>query len=258
MAIYGGYILQPRCIDDSDIMHEPPVVREVWFYLLRRVNHTDNGKFERGTNFFRFKEIQEALHWYVGYRKKTYSKPQLTKAIRRLRERNMIETMKATRGLRVSILNYNYYQDPKNYESNGEGNTKETRRQRREHHYKQEKECKKQETNNPPKSPQGDKVDYPDWLDQKIWNEFKAHRRRLGKAMTPHAEKLNINKIEKLMEQGHQPDDLINLAIEKGWQGIYPPKNGTGPQGQNSTLSPKQQHNARVLQKVKEDLYGKQ
>lgn len=146
MTVPGGYILQPRCIDSSDIMHEPPVVRELWFYLLRRVNHEDNGRFERGTNFFNLGDVQEALHWYVGYRKERYSKPQLTKAMRRLCERNMIETTKATRGLVVSVLNYSYYQDPGNYERNGERNTKETRKKHEGTHYKQEGRRKKEET----------------------------------------------------------------------------------------------------------------
>lgn len=142
MPIPGGYILQPRCIDNSDIMHESPIVREVWFYLLRRVNHQDNDKFKRGTNFFNLGNIQEDLHWFVGYRKEKYSKPQLTKAIRRLYERNMIATTRATRGLIITILNYDYYQNPKNYESNNERTTKETRKQRWQQHYKQEEECK--------------------------------------------------------------------------------------------------------------------
>ena len=135
MTIPGGYILQPRKIDESDIMHDAPVVREVWLYLLRRVNHKDGEKFKRGTNFFRLSDIQEALHWYSGYRKMKYSKPQITKAIRRLRERNMVETTKETRGLMITILNYNYYQDPKNYGSNDGGNTEETRRKHGGIHY---------------------------------------------------------------------------------------------------------------------------
>src|SRR6056297_1006810 len=129
MSIPGGYILQPRKVDESEIMHDPPVVRELWFYLLRKVNHKDNGKFMRGQGFFRFEDIQNDLCWFAGYRKMKYSKPQLTKSLRRLRERNMIETAKATRGIHVTILNYNYYQNPKNYESNNEEIAKETRKQ---------------------------------------------------------------------------------------------------------------------------------
>lgn len=220
MTIPGGYILQPRCIDDSDIMHEPPVVREVWFYLLRRVNHKDNGKFERGTNFFQFKDIQEALHWCVGYRKETYSKPQLTKAMRRLRERNMIETTKATRGIWVSVLNYNYYQNPKNYEGNTEGSAKETRKQRREHHYKQEVKNVKNKTN---------KNGIPDFVDKELWKAFREHRAKLRKPMTDHAEKIIFNKLQKAKDKGHDPNDMIETAIERGWQSVFEPQAKSKP-----------------------------
>ena len=124
MCIKGGYILQPRIIDDSELMHDPPIVREVWLYLLRKVNHRKVDKFARGSGFFNLSDIADDLHWYVGYRRMKYSKPQLTKTLRRLRERNMIETTKATRGIFITVCKYDYYQDPKNYE----GTAKETRR----------------------------------------------------------------------------------------------------------------------------------
>ena len=133
MSIAGGYVLLARQLDSSDIIHEPPVVRELWLYVLRKVAHKSQTKYDvncsRGEGFFRLDDIQEDLCWFVGYRKMKYSKPQLTKSLRRLRERNMIATTKATRGVFVKVLNYDYFQDPGNYEGNGEGNAKETRRQ---------------------------------------------------------------------------------------------------------------------------------
>ena len=162
--IPGGYILQPRKIDESGVMKEPPIVRELWLYLIRKVNWKNNGKFSRGSGFFRFADIQDDLCWYVGFRKMKYSKPQISKALRRLCEREMVvtektyhafkkaqnnrtldnilkeslrrtyeetmkATMKATKGLSITILNYCYYQDPKNYEGNNEETMKATRRQ---------------------------------------------------------------------------------------------------------------------------------
>lgn len=128
-----GYILQPRIYDDSEASKFSPVTRELWHYLLRNVNHKDVGKYKRGQGFFSFADIQEALSWYVGYRKMKYSKPQLTKALRRLNEGNMTETMKATRGIIITVCNYSYYQDPGNYEGNDEGSTKDQRRKREGH-----------------------------------------------------------------------------------------------------------------------------
>lgn len=144
--IKGGYILQPRCFDSSEAAHFPPCTREVWFFILRNVNHADSGKFKRGSAFFNFTDIQNALAWTVGYRIEKYSKPQLTKAIRRLCEGNMIETAKATRGVFITVLNYNKYQDPSLYEGNGEGNAKETRKQPEGVHLKQEERIKKKES----------------------------------------------------------------------------------------------------------------
>ena len=130
--IPGGYILQPRLFYKSDAAHFPPCTRELWHYLLAHVNHADNGRYKRGQGFFQFTDIQEALSWTVGYRKEVYSKPQLTKALRRLNEGThgepMTATTKATRGIVVTVLNYDLYQNPGNYEGNGEGSTKETRR----------------------------------------------------------------------------------------------------------------------------------
>ncbi len=131
MTIPGGYILQPRKVDESQIMHEPPCTRELWFYILRKVNHADSDipEIKRGQGFFRYADIMDDLCWYVGYRKQTYSKTQIAKSLRRLREGNMVATAKTTRGVLVTVLNYDFYQDPKNYEGNSEGNTKATRRQ---------------------------------------------------------------------------------------------------------------------------------
>ncbi len=129
--ITGGYILQPRKIDESDVFKMPPVTRELWMYILRKVNHEDNGKYKRGQGFFRLSDVQKDLSWHVGYRLEMYSKPQLTKSLRRLREGNMIATAKATHGVLVTVCNYDHYQCPKNYERNDEEIAKEPRRKSR-------------------------------------------------------------------------------------------------------------------------------
>jgi hypothetical protein len=78
-------------------------------------------------------EIMEALSWSVGYRKMTYSKTQVAKALRRLCEDSLLTTAKTTRGLIVTVCNYSYYQNPKNYEDYNEESTKTQRRPRGDH-----------------------------------------------------------------------------------------------------------------------------
>ena len=124
--INGGYILQPRIFDESEASKLHPVARELWFYLIRKVNHKDNSKFKRGQGFFRYKDIQDGLSWAIGFRKETYSKTQIYKALRRLNESRMTTTTKTTRGIVITICNYEIYQNPKNYEDYNERTTKTT------------------------------------------------------------------------------------------------------------------------------------
>lgn len=197
--IKGGYILQPRKIDDSPVIHESPVTRELWFYLLRNVNYTDGCQFIRGQGFFRLSEIAEDLHWWVGYRKMKYSKSSLTKALRRLCEGNMTETMKAKRGVIVTVLNYDIYQDPTKYEGNCDGSMKVLRRitkgvtipkERKE--IKEYTSSKEEESVTSVTSPQVF-VDFDGLL--KYWND-----------------KNNLDKIRKLTDQRVK---AINLRVKE-------------------------------------------
>lgn len=115
--ISGGYILQPRCVKDSDIAHAPPHVREIWFWMLREANHADTNVCRRGQLVRTYSDIQEDLHWMVGWRKETYKKHHCEIAMKWLRKADMITTRKTTRGVLITIVNYDKYQDPANYES---------------------------------------------------------------------------------------------------------------------------------------------
>ena len=66
-------------------------------------------------------------------------------------------------------------------------------------------------------------MEYPDWLNQELWNEYKRHRVRIRKPMTPFAEKLNIDKLNKIMKQGYTQKKIMENVLELGWQGIYAP-----------------------------------
>ncbi|MBO8183424.1 MAG: hypothetical protein H0Z28_11640 [Archaeoglobus sp.] len=90
-------------------------------------------------------KIRAECSWYVGYRKEKPTKDQIYNIIDWLRKVNegvdeseaeatMITTTKATQGMLINIVKYDFYQNPKNYESNEECNneqeTKATREQR--------------------------------------------------------------------------------------------------------------------------------
>lgn len=125
--INGGYILQPRSFDTGSISKQPPHVREIWGYILQNANHKDSNNLKRGQLFTSYSEIIEALSWYVGFRKESYKKHQCETAMKVLMKQNMITTTRTTRGVIVTVCNYDYYQDPKNYESHNEAKTRTTR-----------------------------------------------------------------------------------------------------------------------------------
>ena len=222
--------MQPRIFDGSEASKMSPVTRELWFYLLRNVNHNDNGKFKRGQKFFQFSEIQEDLHWYVGYRKMVYSKPQLTKALRRLNEGNMTATMKATRGIIITVCNYDLYQDPKNYEGNGEGSTKGGRRNFGGHTINKnvKNEKNKEIKNKPPISP---KPNLKNHLKEKIIQtgfietkdkifEFFEYRQKMTSARryktTKGIDGL-FRDISGCRDSGLIVSECLDIAMEREW-----------------------------------------
>lgn len=141
--ISGGYIILSRKLIESEIWDKPPLYLKVWIYLLTRAQHKEFRKLKRGQLFVSIPEIQDACSWYVGFRKERPTKDQIYQIIDWLRKPNeavheagmkatMITTTKATQGLLINIDNYGVYQNPKNYESNGEDNDEKVMRATRE------------------------------------------------------------------------------------------------------------------------------
>ena len=124
MCIKGGYILQPRSIDESEVKNYPPHVREIWFYLLRKANFIDskiNGKIiKRGQLLTSYSDILEGLSWKVGYRKEVYKIHHAETTMKTLTKAKMITKARTTRGMIITICKYDYYQTPKNYDNQSE------------------------------------------------------------------------------------------------------------------------------------------
>lgn len=136
--IPGGYIILARQIDESEIMNKPPLYMKVWVHLLCRAQHTDYKQMKRGQLRTSIPEIQEACSWYVGARKVTPTQKEVRSVLDWMRGKSrkssetslngtsndrMIDTTKGTHGMLVTIENYEFYQDPTNYERHTEGRT---------------------------------------------------------------------------------------------------------------------------------------
>jgi len=126
-GIEGGYYIKARKIQESWIMHQPPHVREIWEMFIRRASHSNYKSLSRGQLLITYDQIRDELHWMVGYRKMRYSKWNCESAMKQLRKATMITIKKTTRGMIVTVCNYDYYQNPKNYESHNCNSANTTR-----------------------------------------------------------------------------------------------------------------------------------
>lgn len=233
----------------------PPCTRELWTYLLRKVNYVDNGKFKRGQGFFSLEEIQSDLAWWVGYRRETYSKPDLTKALRRLREGNMIETTKEVRGVVVTVCKYDYYQDSANYE----GNAKETRRKEYDATgvftiLEEGKKGTKEEGRRKKNTAQVALV-WPFWATENFslaWDRWKAYRAEDGHKYKPIGEQSAITKLGNEFTNEADAIAAIEYSMGNGWKGIFAPRqqNSNG-HGKPSTIDQKR---AAIAELFAEDI----
>ena len=64
----------------------------------------------------------------------------------------------------------------------------------------------------------------PDFINPETWKAFKDHRVQIKRRMTPHAEDLIIKRLSGFKEEGHDPNEIINLSIENGWISVFAPK----------------------------------
>ncbi|MCK5616281.1 hypothetical protein KAR91_81215 [Candidatus Pacearchaeota archaeon] len=128
--IPGGYYIKARVIKNKKIHYMPPHVREIWDYCLREANYSDStyGPYtvKRGQLFRDYSEIREDLCWFIGYRKMMYDENQTKKAMKALRDNDMVLTKREPGGVLITVLNYDYYQDPNNYERTNESTSEDT------------------------------------------------------------------------------------------------------------------------------------
>jgi hypothetical protein len=118
--ISGGYVILARKTFDSDIMNQPPLYFKLWAWMLDRANWKDREKLKRGQFVATGPEMQEAMSWMKGCCKKKPSKDEIRSAYEAFTKAAMITTAKTTRGMIVTICNYDLYQNPANYEARSE------------------------------------------------------------------------------------------------------------------------------------------
>lgn len=124
---------------DSGIMEKPPLWSKLFLWMLIKANRKDGYK---GLKIGQFRttarEMQEEMTYYVGFRKKAptpkeirviyegLSKGKAEGKAKGIEKAIHIEPMKGKRGMLITILNFEKYQNPKNYEGQSNQRPKKT------------------------------------------------------------------------------------------------------------------------------------
>lgn len=170
--IIGGCTLWARKSIDSDIFSKPDKWFKIWFYLVNRVNHSDNEQFRQGECHLTYELIML---------KCKATKAQVDHCIRWLKKNQMLATRKATRGFIISIPNYKRYQDLNNYKSDSRGDLKAIQKRHRSDTINKNEKNEKN-TPLPPNVTNGDNCQQETKYKGEFFEQFWAiYPRKVGK-----------------------------------------------------------------------------
>lgn len=107
--IENGFTIWARQTIESDIFfYKSDKWFKIWFYIVNKVFHMKGRKFERGEALITYEEIMKATK---------ATKQQTKDCIHYLEKEHMIESKQTTRGKIRKVVNYEIYQDSKNYKT---------------------------------------------------------------------------------------------------------------------------------------------
>lgn len=115
----SGAFIVPRAITSDELWDfKPAWWFKVWFYILAKANFKDhNNRLKRGDLFTTY----ELIHYECHLATEGVKKDSIDNVLRYLKSRGHITTRRTTRGLIITVLNYDQLQDFASY-SNGTEN----------------------------------------------------------------------------------------------------------------------------------------
>lgn len=221
--MHQGYIKLHRAIRDCWIWHddEPFTKRDAWIDLLLSANHADKKILYEGklrtihAGQFLTSLVKLSDRW-------KWDRKRVRKFLDVLENDNMITTDRTAHGTTITLVNWEKYQIDGTTDGTTDGqhmgqqwdNTWDTN--------KNDKECKKNDKKNNKATA---KQFVSDGYLQSWIEAFIDHRKKLKKPMTDKAVELLVNKLNKLCPNNIDGQvQLIQTAIERGWQTVYPSK----------------------------------
>ncbi len=105
---------------------KPLLWLNLWLWMLCQANFKDRDKLKRGQFLTTIEDMRNAMSYKIGYRKIRPSRDQIRSTYEAFTKATMITRAKTTRGMIITICKYNFYQNPKNYETHNETHNENT------------------------------------------------------------------------------------------------------------------------------------
>lgn len=219
MTDQQGWISLHRKIQQNSLWLSEPFTRsQAWIDLILLANHKDNFFFIRG-NKIEVKRGQIARGQDDLASRWKWSKGKVIKFLKLLESEQQIEQQKSRIINKISIVNYNSYQQIEqqteqqndyrlNNRSNNRSNTNNNDNNK----------------NNDNNENNIDKFLLPDWIPKDTWFEFMKIRKKLKASDTDYAKKKLINQLERFKNNGYDVQVIIDNSILNGWKGVFEPK----------------------------------
>ena len=67
-------------------------------------------------------------------------------------------------------------------------------------------------------------MELPNCIDPEAWAGYLEMRKKIRKPMTKRAETIGIRKLEALMAEGYDPNEVLDQSTFNSWQGLFPVK----------------------------------
>lgn len=90
-------------------------------------------------------------------------------------------------------------------------------------------------------------AELPEYIDPEAWSGWIEARKKIKKPPTERALKLALKKLEKLREEGEDPNAVLDQSTLNSWQDLFPVRSATrAPAQQMDTAGPWQQFRSAI------------
>lgn len=232
----GTWFAIDRKIFSSDLWFSSPWKLKIFIYLLGHANHEDaffmGVELKRGELIRSYRTIAKDCGYMIGYRLKQPSLDTVRRCCEDLTKELRIAQRTVHQGTIFTIINYNELQPIIN---------KRTAQRRRESSYS-DRTATVQDNNNKEeliiKKKESGGNGIPDWIPQETWQAYKEFRIRKKAPLTDLAVKKTIIELEKLKKSGHNPKDVLEQSVYRGWTGVFPIRDNQKSQDQTVSYTP--------------------